>query len=286
MDALDAELDPDDPRPPFQQLANVLRAAIVTRKLNPGERLPSFGELAERFKLAPMTVQKAIGILRDEGLVVTRQGKGTFVRQRTERAVGLRPHVEQAFESGDVSIDFAGFSAETLHGVIQEPLDKIRAGRLGARSVVLRILLPDLSLPVGLPSLTDGGGVDSPEVRLRMQRITQRSTQAILDSVEELVALKLIESGRAEVRAFHTSPLFKLYLLNRSEAFFGFYPVVRHSVAIAGEPVEIFDPMGKDAMLFHWAVTDEQDSIATQYVSQAQTWFDSVWESVAKEYVP
>ncbi|MFC7612381.1 hypothetical protein ACFQV2_00570 [Actinokineospora soli] len=82
---------------------------------------------------------------------MTRQGRGTFVRQRTERAVGLRPHVEQAFESGDVSIDFAGFSAETLHGVVQEPLDKIRAGRIGAKSVTIRILLPDLSQSIGLP---------------------------------------------------------------------------------------------------------------------------------------
>ncbi|MFC7612386.1 GntR family transcriptional regulator [Actinokineospora soli] len=257
---------------------------MATRKLEPGDRLPSFTELAERFGVATMTAQKAVGVLRDEGLVVTRQGRGTFVRQRTERAVGLRPHVEQAFESGDVSIDFAGFSAETLHGVVQEPLDKIRAGRIGAKSVTIRILLPDLSQSIGLPSLAEGGGTDSSEVRKRMSRIVSRSTQSIADAVEELAALKLIEAGRAEVRVFQTSPLFKLYLLNRTEAFFGFYPVVRHSVAIKGEPVEIFDPMGKDATLFHWAATEDPDAIPTQYVSEAQSWFDSVWNSVAKEY--
>ena len=108
------KLDPDDPRPPFQQVVSVLRAAIVTRKLQPGDQLPSFGELAKHFGVANMTVQKAVGILRDEGLIVTRQGKGSFVRQRTERAVGLRPHVEQAFERGRVAIDFAGFASETL----------------------------------------------------------------------------------------------------------------------------------------------------------------------------
>ncbi|WP_026425049.1 GntR family transcriptional regulator [Actinokineospora inagensis] len=286
MDPLHVELDPDDPRPPFQQVANVLRAAIATRKLEPGDRLPSYAELAERFKVAPMTVQKVISLLRDEGLVVTRQGKGTFVRQRTERAVGLRPHVEQAFESSDVEIDFAGFSSETLLGVVQEPLDKLRTGRLGAKSVKVRILLPDLSLAIGLPSLVEGGGADSAEVRQRMQRITQRSTQTITDSIEELAALKLIESGSAEVRVFRTSPLFKLYIINRSEAFFGFYPVVRHSVAIAGEAVEIFDPMGKDATLFHWAVSDDPEAVSNQYIAQAQAWFDSVWESVAKGYTP
>lgn len=232
-----------------------------------------------------MTVQKAVGLLRDEGLIVTRQGKGSFVRQRTERAVGLRPHVEQAFERGTVAIDFAGFSAETLYGVIQEPLDKIRAGRLGAESLSIRILLPDLTKPVGLPSLAPSGD-DSADVRERMQRIVQRSTQAIQDTVDELAALGLVESATAEIRALHTSSLFKLFILNEMEVFFGFYPVMTYAVAIGGSPVEIFDPMGKDATLFHWVANDDDDSIDTQYVSQARAWFESVWGSVAREYRP
>jgi len=57
-----------------------------------------------------------------------------------------------------------------------------------------------------------------------------------------------------------------------------------HTVAVDGVPVEIFDPMGKDATLFHWANTDDEDAIENQYVSQAQAWFESVWGSVAREY--
>ncbi|GAB3914932.1 GntR family transcriptional regulator [Kibdelosporangium lantanae] len=277
------KLDPDDPRPPFQQVVAVLKASILTRKLEPGEQLPSFGELAKHFGVAPMTVQKAIGILRDEGLVVTRQGKGSFVRQRTERAVGLRPHVEQAFENGQVTIDFAGFSAETLYGVIQEPLDKLRAGRLSADSLAVRILLPDLSASMGLPSLAPDGS-DSADVRRRAERIAVRSTEAIQDAVNELAALELVGSATAEVRTYRTSPLFKLFILNGNEAFFGFYPVARHSVAVNGQPTEIFDPMGKDAVLFHYAKSDDESAVDSLYVEEAQKWFNSVWETVTREY--
>jgi DNA-binding transcriptional regulator YhcF (GntR family) len=274
-------LDPDDPRPPFQQVTSVLRASILTRKLEPGEQLPSFAELAKHFGVAPMTVQKAVGALRDEGLVVTRQGKGSFVRQRTERAVGLRPHVEQIFESGRVALDFTGLSAETLHGVIQEPLDKVRAGRIGVESIAIRILLPDLANPIGFPSLAPSGD-DSEKVRARVSRIVQRSTQAIVDTVEELAALGLVGSAHAEVRRFRTSPLFKLFLLNESEAFFGFYPVTTHAVAIDGQPVEIFDALGKDSVLFHYAKTEDDSAIDSQYVSEAQNWFNTVWNSIAR----
>lgn len=276
-------LNPDDPRPEFQQVAAILRAQIVTRVMEPGEQLPSTPELMQHFGVARATIQKATDLLKAEGLIVGRQGKGVFVRQRTERSVGLRPHVEQTFVSGDVVIDFAGFSAETLFGVIQEPLDKLRSGTLGAETVTIRILVPDLSLPIGLPSLAPDGD-DSPGVRGRMERIVQRSTQSIADTVSELAALGLIKSGSAEVRTVHMAPLFKLFILNATEAFFGFYPVVQHAVAVNGKATDIYDPMGKDATLFHFAKTDDPDSIESQYVEQAKTWFDSVWSSVARSY--
>ena len=47
------DLDPDDPRPPYQQVANALRAAILTRKFAPGEKLPSGNELATALQRGP-----------------------------------------------------------------------------------------------------------------------------------------------------------------------------------------------------------------------------------------
>ena len=84
-------LDPDDPRPPYQQVANALRAAILTRKLMPGEQLPSGSELAERYGVARATVQQAIRVLRADGLIVSRQGSGVFVRERTDPSRGPSP---------------------------------------------------------------------------------------------------------------------------------------------------------------------------------------------------
>src|SRR6266545_5456095 len=159
-------LDPDDPRPPYVQIANALRAAILTKTLAPGEQLPSGSTLAKRYGVARMTVQQAFRVLRDEGLVVSRQGSGVFVRERTERPVGLRPHVERAFDRAEVSIDFAGFSGETLHGALQEPLDKIRVGRLTPKRISIRSLIADTSVPWALPCRVDDLA-DDPDFRER-----------------------------------------------------------------------------------------------------------------------
>ncbi|GAA3249476.1 GntR family transcriptional regulator [Pseudonocardia petroleophila] len=274
-------LDPDDPRPPFQQVANVLRAAIKTRRFEPGEQLPSLNELSKTYGVSLMTVQKAIAVLRDEGLIISRQGKGSFVRQRTERAVGLRPHIELAFEQQRVTIDFAGFTGETLSGAIQEPLDKIRSGRLTPEEIALRVLLPDMTAPVGLPALASTGE-DDERVRGRMDQIMRRFNQALADSLQELSDLQLVRSATVEVRTYRTSPLFKLYIINGDEVFYGFYPVLEHKVVIDKEPTAILDPMGKDATLFHFAATEDDSSVGAQYVAEAQKWFNSVWDSVAR----
>jgi len=274
-------LDPDDPRPPYVQVANALRAAILARTFTPGEQLPSGAELANRYGVARMTVQSALRVLRDEGLIVSRQGSGVFVRARTERPVGLRPHVERAFEQPIVSIDFAGFSGETLHGVLQEPLDKVRAGRLTPRTITIRALVPDTSQPLPLPCRVDDLD-DDPQFRERWHQIVLRNLLPLVDSVQELAELGLVEEATATVRTHGTVPLFKLYLLNGEDAFFGFYPVREHVVTIKGEKHPVYDLMGKDAVLFHHAINDDDTSTGSQYVEQARTWFDSLWTTVAR----
>ncbi|ROT25619.1 GntR family transcriptional regulator [Micromonospora sp. HM5-17] len=70
----------DDSRPPYQQLADSLRDGIGRGEFPPGSQLPSIAELAERHQVAKGTVQAALRVLRDSGLVVARHGKGVFVR--------------------------------------------------------------------------------------------------------------------------------------------------------------------------------------------------------------
>jgi DNA-binding transcriptional regulator YhcF (GntR family) len=277
-------LDPDDPRPPYQQVANSLRAAILTRRFEPGEKLPSQAELATRYGVARMTIQQALRILRDEGLIVSRQGSGVFARERTERPVGLRPHVEVAFQVEDVRIDFCGYTAETLNGAIQEPLDKIRAGRLTPSSVRLRLLLSDLSGPLALPSPVDNDPKDDADVRARMSRLFERHALGIRESINELRELELVRSASVEIRTHKSAPLFKLYLLNRRDLFFGFYPIVQHPVKIGRREVLIHDPMGKDAVLFQHTADVDPESSASLQVTEAAKWFDNIWTTIGRPY--
>lgn len=228
-------------------------------------------------------MKRALEILRSERLVVTRQGSGAFVRAQTQRPVELRPHIAAAFGRPHVSIDFAGFSGETLRDALAEVLDRVRAGRLAPESISVRLLLSDMSLPTALPALA-ATGADDPAVRERALRITRRAVEGIVEQVRELGDLGLVPSARVEVRVHAMAPVCKLYLLNNSEVFFGFYPAVERIVMIEGQPVGIYDLMGRDANLFHFAADGDDTSHGTQYVASARQWFDSLWSTIARHF--
>jgi len=270
-------IDPDDPRPPFRQVADVIRAAILTGRLTPGDKIPSGPELAERYHIAKNTAQKAVDALKDEGLVVSRHGSGVYVRERTERAVGLRPHIERAFSKPEVTIDFAGFSGETLHGALVEPLDKVRHGGFRPDSIAVRILVPNPTVPWALPATVDGLA-DSPAFRRRAAKILERHTDALIEELQELGDLGIVSTVTAEARLSPIVPMFKIYVINQNHSFFGFYPIEEHVIKLDSESLNMWDLMGKNATLFSTEAGDAASKETdTQLVKEAQAWFESLW---------
>ena len=79
------KLDQSSGLPLYQQLQRALRHAIESRLLGPDDALPPERDLATEFSVSRITVRKAIDGLVSEGLLVRRQGSGTFVRARVEK---------------------------------------------------------------------------------------------------------------------------------------------------------------------------------------------------------
>lgn len=66
----------------YEAIAHELLVLIRGGHYAPGDRLPSERQLAARFGVSRPTVREALGALESRGLVVTRQGSGTFVADR------------------------------------------------------------------------------------------------------------------------------------------------------------------------------------------------------------
>jgi GntR family transcriptional regulator len=70
-------------RPAYLQIADALREQLRSGQYPPGAQLPSERELMERWKVSSRTIRVAVDQLRAEGLVVSYQGRGVFVREQT-----------------------------------------------------------------------------------------------------------------------------------------------------------------------------------------------------------
>jgi GntR family transcriptional regulator len=69
----------------YQEIASTLRGRINTGVYKQGTKLPTVSELMREFRASNTAIQRATGLLKHEGLIVGRQGKGLFVRESALR---------------------------------------------------------------------------------------------------------------------------------------------------------------------------------------------------------
>lgn len=92
----------EGPVPLYRRISDELKARIEAGEYVPGDRLPSELELARTYGVSRITSRQALDLLAAEGLLVRRQGMGSFVASRrvTQPLVRLTDFVEDMAEAG------------------------------------------------------------------------------------------------------------------------------------------------------------------------------------------
>lgn len=63
----------------YAQVADHIASLAADGALKPGTRLPAERDMAAELGVAYLTVRRAMRVLRDRGIVVTVQGRGTYI---------------------------------------------------------------------------------------------------------------------------------------------------------------------------------------------------------------
>jgi GntR family transcriptional regulator len=134
-------VDPGDELPVGLQLAWRLRALISTGQLASGERLPSFRRLAGWAGVNVNTVRGVYEGLERDGLVVSRQGQGTFV------AAGVAPNPE-------------------LEEIVTEALRRAREAGAGPRELAI-VAMACAGIEADADGIEAAGGEDSETIEIR-----------------------------------------------------------------------------------------------------------------------
>jgi GntR family transcriptional regulator len=79
------EIDPRVATPVYVQLAAILREAIASGEIAAGHPIPSKAQLRARYGISSETVNKAVDLLRADGMLRLSPGKGLYVVPAEER---------------------------------------------------------------------------------------------------------------------------------------------------------------------------------------------------------
>ena len=82
---LTVKIDRQEPTDLFEQVAAEIRRAIAEGEAKPGERLPPARDLAAVLDVNTNTVLRSLRLLRDEGLLEFRRGRGIHVAGTPEQ---------------------------------------------------------------------------------------------------------------------------------------------------------------------------------------------------------
>ncbi len=108
--------DPDDPRPPYEQLRAAIAARAADGRLAPGTRMPTVRGLAADQGLAVNTVARVYRELEADGVVVTEGRRGTFVARSSggiDLAAAVAAYVAAARRAGVGADEAAALVART-----------------------------------------------------------------------------------------------------------------------------------------------------------------------------
>ncbi len=103
------------------EIASRIAAEIASGRLAPGSQLPPEHVFTEQFGVSRATIREAVAALRSEGLIVPKQGLGTFVASGPlRRTFRINPDDLQSVEDmlqlielrSSVEVDAAGLAAE------------------------------------------------------------------------------------------------------------------------------------------------------------------------------
>jgi AcrR family transcriptional regulator/DNA-binding transcriptional regulator YhcF (GntR family) len=131
---------PPPTEPPYRRIVSSFRARIESGELPAGQRVPSIRQIAAEWHVAVATATRAMGILRDEGLVTAKVGSGTVVSERLVPGAAVprtahanRPRVHGGPETHRSAVTRREIIDTALAVADSEGLDSVSMRRLAAQ---------------------------------------------------------------------------------------------------------------------------------------------------------
>ncbi|MEX1655964.1 winged helix-turn-helix domain-containing protein [Streptomyces pseudovenezuelae] len=293
-----------------------LRRRILTKQYPKGTRLPPQRELAEQLGVSRDTVQRALRELVEDHWIESRQGSGSrVIKDDSEATVIKEPEaasetdsiarmeimelgrfVQQALAEDEMNLDVYCLTSESLDTHLRVQAEHILdewtstppegRGDKKPKRISIRLLLPSADLDLPYPrSLTRE---DDKRMVERLRAISDRCIQSLRATLGNLQANGPVEDLDIEVKYVPITPVMKLYILNRKQAFEAPYKLDKRRIPLDGPKevkvvtVDAIDVLSVGTRGTYFDKGDETNDAQAAWVDAHQGWFDSLWDRLAK----
>ncbi|RZI49848.1 GntR family transcriptional regulator [Lactococcus kimchii] len=116
-------LDPNHPKPIYEQIILNIKKEVLQGILLPGEKLPSVRTLAKDLSINPNTISKAYKELENQEVIISVKGKGSFVRNiepENTRSVQDEKKLKQQLREWLVEAHYLQVPLKTIYQWIDE----------------------------------------------------------------------------------------------------------------------------------------------------------------------
>lgn len=113
-------------QPIYEQIANQVKALIISGALKEGDMLPSMRLLAKELRISVITTKRAYEELEREGFIISQTGKGSFVAS-TNRELVREAQLQKIEQQLTQAVETARMSNVSL-GELQEMLSLLYGG--------------------------------------------------------------------------------------------------------------------------------------------------------------
>lgn len=113
----------DENMPIYMQISDLIKNRILKNQYKPGSKLPSVRELSLELKVNPNTIQRAYSELDLSGLVFTKRGMGTFVREDEDMIRDLKMEILETYVKNFLEeMKGLGLAGEDIIKIIEKSL--------------------------------------------------------------------------------------------------------------------------------------------------------------------
>ncbi len=200
-----------------KQIENELLAELY--ESDPGERFPSESDLAKRFNVSRVTVREALSSLERKGILVRKQGVGTFVNRHVLK---IQARIDESIEFGELIRDTGHEATLSEAQVSIAPAEAEVAGRLqieaGEETLVFRKVFAADGVPVIYvvnvvplklvdPRLRNLGFEDTLKAETIYNFLTRHCHQTVAYQIADLKAVVADEEIGRYLFAFGVKPV-------------------------------------------------------------------------------